>query len=445
LIGDAGGLAGRNAAPAITAPHPTTDPDGDSAPPSEYWTERAKPAPGTFPGLSLSAESTYVIILESSIPHGTPGSSQQLPDLPFFGVIGSVVPGDLTDFYRLSLGSTSSSLDLGLISGAGGSDVPLQLQVFDGSGRVLAEWHSATQGDSPLHLELGGLAAGSTIYLGISTAGSSWASPAKAADYQLWVGLQTGARTSAANGLDSVAPSSLSPIFALAPATTAGIAIPAASGSSQSTPATAPAATGTSLAVAGSPEIRSSRPAGGLLTRDDPSSQTDREALSSVPQPWVERTLAGAAPRSAASDESTAAGKDEKGDKALAVIDGPGGFPLIGAVAIGHRRGIRGEVRGTPSEFPTAEVRAPGIDLDPEAIGELATIDAVAAEIGQETRAGNRTWGGFPVSIFSGLGLATVMTLNAVLSQPMAGFDFLCSRLEARPAAPRPRRRRERR
>src|SRR3954452_19114550 len=36
LIGDAGGLAGRNAAPAITAPHPTTDPDGDSAPPSEY-------------------------------------------------------------------------------------------------------------------------------------------------------------------------------------------------------------------------------------------------------------------------------------------------------------------------------------------------------------------------------------------------------------------------
>src|SRR4051794_36635735 len=179
LIGDAGGLAGRNAAPAITAPHSTTDPDGDSPSPSEYATDRAKAPPGTFPGLSLSAESTYVIILESSIPHGTPGSSQQLPDLPFFGVIGSVVPGDLTDFCRLSLGSTSSSLDLGLISGAGGSDVPLQLQVFDGSGRVLAEWHSATQGDSPLHLELGGLAAGSTIYLGISTAGSSWASPAK--------------------------------------------------------------------------------------------------------------------------------------------------------------------------------------------------------------------------------------------------------------------------
>jgi len=162
-----------------------------------------------------------------------------------------------------------------------------------------------------------------------------------------------------------------------------------------------------------------------------------------VPQHWVERTLAGTAPGSAVSDESTAAGKDETGDKPLAVIDGPGGFPLIGAVAIGPRRGIRGEARGTPSIFPTAEVRAPGIDPDPEAIGELATIDAVAAEIGQDTRSGSRTWGGFPVSIFSGLGLATVLTLNAVLSQPMAGFDFLCSRLEVRPTAPRPRRRRE--
>ena len=38
---------------------------------------------------------------------------------------------------------------------------------------------------------------------------------------------------------------------------------------------------------------------------------------------------------------------------------------------------------------------------------------------------------GFQVSVFSGLGLATVFTLNAVLSQPIGGFDYLTSHLDA--------------
>ena len=40
-----------------------------------------------------------------------------------------------------------------------------------------------------------------------------------------------------------------------------------------------------------------------------------------------------------------------------------------------------------------------------------------------------RAWGRLPVSVFSGLGVATVWTLNAVLSQPIAGYDYLTSRL----------------
>jgi hypothetical protein len=40
-------------------------------------------------------------------------------------------------------------------------------------------------------------------------------------------------------------------------------------------------------------------------------------------------------------------------------------------------------------------------------------------------------WGKSPVSVFSGLGLATVFTLNALLSQPIAGFDYLASRMDA--------------
>ena len=45
--------------------------------------------------------------------------------------------------------------------------------------------------------------------------------------------------------------------------------------------------------------------------------------------------------------------------------------------------------------------------------------------IPQEQALRVRSWGGFPLSAFSGLGVATVLTLNAVLSQPIAGYDFL--------------------
>jgi hypothetical protein len=64
----------------------------------------------------------------------------------------------------------------------------------------------------------------------------------------------------------------------------------------------------------------------------------------------------------------------------------------------------------------------------------LANPDTPATEGGVTAQSPThrvRPWGRLPVSVFSGLGVATVFTLNAVLSQPMAGFDYLTSRLDA--------------
>ena len=83
-------------------------------------------------------------------------------------------------------------LNFGLVSDQAAPTVPVQLQVFDGSGQMLGEWSLSGQAATSLFGGLGALPAGSTIYFGI-TAGnpSSPGGPSAAIDYQLWVGLQS--------------------------------------------------------------------------------------------------------------------------------------------------------------------------------------------------------------------------------------------------------------
>ena len=40
-------------------------------------------------------------------------------------------------------------------------------------------------------------------------------------------------------------------------------------------------------------------------------------------------------------------------------------------------------------------------------------------------------WGGSRVRLSFGLSMATVLTLNVILSDPVAGFDYLASRLDS--------------
>jgi hypothetical protein len=66
---------------------------------------------------------------------------------------------------------------------------------------------------------------------------------------------------------------------------------------------------------------------------------------------------------------------------------------------------------------------------DPDLDGRPAVLLAEGEVIAKEQAARLWAWGGLPVSVFSGLGVATVWTLNAVLSQPIAGYDYLTARL----------------
>jgi hypothetical protein len=410
---------------------------------SEYSAEDLRYSLGSSFSLSSLPAGSYTVLTESPGPHDSPASAQPLPDLHFFGVIGAIGTGGSIDYYRLSLGPTTSTLVLGLTSRFDSLGVPLQLQVFDGSGRDLAEWSTGPEAQGPFHLDLGQLSAGSTIYLGVSAAGSQGsAGSAGAVDYQLWIGLPTANSAQAvARGASPVSPSAVSPIFALAPAVTPGIAAPTSPGSVASETSTVSATTGSSLAIPGSPEIRPARPAGGLLSTDESTSHAAGESGSLIPRPWADQSpgvTSNDLPDRPAAGPSATIGT---GDESLAVLRGPGGFSLLGAVAIGPRHRMP---RGTGV---IAAARQPLLSLEPRIVEQFEpTSDCSPVEIqapaeGQDSGGGSRRWPGLPYSAFSSLGLATVMTLNAVLSQPLAGFDYLTSRFDLHRARVQDRRR----
>jgi hypothetical protein len=114
------------------------------------------------------------------------------------------------------------------------------------------------------------------------------------------------------------------------------------------------------------------------------------------------------------------------------VMNGPGGFPLVGAVATGHRNSRTASTGGDMETTPPNEPVEPQLEtVTLDADGGTFEAGATGDEL-RELGLSAQLWSGFPLSVFSGFGLATVLTLNAVLSQPIAGYDYLRSRLETR-------------
>ena len=245
-------------APAIsTARGPTRDPgDRDLAPPQAR--ESARSAPGgdpdasdyppagskgdanPSPGTHALQQVPYVIVPETASPHDTRGSAQRLPDLPFFGVIGAIAPGDATDYYRLAVSSITEAVDFALTSTQPGSAVPLQIQLFDGSGQSLGLWSSGGKAPRPYTSSWVCSRPGRRLHLGISATNPLGAEEASGAiDYQLWIGRSSAVDRSTAGlgGASPVSPTALAPITTLPLTTLSGSGVPAAPGASQAAPA----------------------------------------------------------------------------------------------------------------------------------------------------------------------------------------------------------------
>ena len=122
-----------------------------------------------LPGLP---QGRYVVVPESNAPHHTLATAQELPELPYVGVVGTLGSGEPIDLYRVTLSSGVSGLNFGLESDQSALTIPMQLQVFDASGHLLGEWSLGGQSSTSLYGGLGALPAGSTLYFGI-TAGST--------------------------------------------------------------------------------------------------------------------------------------------------------------------------------------------------------------------------------------------------------------------------------
>jgi hypothetical protein len=392
----------------------------------------------TLPGLPGLPRAHYVIVPEIQAPHHTFATAQELPNLPYFGVVGTIGAGDPIDLYRLTLNSGAENLNFGLMSN---QSMPMQLQVFDGSGALLGEWSSSGQGTTSLDAALGALPAGSTIYFGI-TAGSpgGWGTPSTSIGYQLWVGVQSataGSTIAPGSGTTGSSPANLPAIASPLPASTGLGALPS-SGNSPTTPTSPPNAAGGMRVAVGSPATRSAAPSGGLLSEGDPAPPVASNFNAVVNKNWDHSSLTGPTARPADKVEPADSSGREREPDALVVIHGPGGFPLLGAVALGHRRGNSTAGMGdfaAPAALSYEDFQARARALP--AVSEDPSTDAIVSIPSRAFH--ERRWGRISVPVFSGLGLATVFTLNAVLSPPMAGFDYLTSLLEAAPRT-RPRR-----
>ena len=410
------------APPLSASKDPATDYDGGST-----GSPDVTPDPAGLP------QANYVIVRETSTPHNTLASAQVLPDLRYFGVVGTLAAGNGIDLFRLAIDNIPDRLDFGLVMQASGASVPATLQILDGSGHVLGTWNLGAAGNSSIQVDIGKLSPGSSLYLGLSAGNSS--TPVGAfgtVEYQLWVAREPALQlTSPTIGSPTQLPLALTVLTPLLIPLTA-VGLPSPQGVSAAALTAPVSVSATSSVTVGSLAIRSAGASRGLLSDDEPAPLAVQEASTSAPQEVAAGSLARAESEHGGElrpGEPAAAGRDPG---ASVVLISTGGFPLMGATAVGYWR-ERGPDHEAVSGItgPALEERSNGAESigDPDLVARPAELPAEGETIAEGQAFRLRTWGGLPVSVYSGLGVATVLTLNAVLSQPIAGYDYLTARL----------------
>jgi len=411
------------APPLFASKDPATDYDGGST-----GSLDVTPGPAGLP------QGNYVIVRETDTHHDTLASAQLLPDAPYVGVVGMFGAGDGIDLFRLTIDNFTDRLDFGLLVQGSDASVPATLQILDGSWQVLGTWNLGSPGNTSIQVDIEKLSSGSSLYLGLSVGNSN--TPVGAfgsVQYQLWVAQEPALRLSSstiASPTQLLALTVLTP-FLISPLT--AVALPSLQSSSPAALTAPGSVSATTSLTVGSLAIRSAWASRGLWSKDDePAPPAVQEASTSALQEVAAGSLARAESEHGGElrpGEPAAAGRDPG---ASVVLISTGGFPLMGATAVGYWR-ERGPDHEAVSGItgPALEERSNGAESigDPDLVARPAVLLAEGEIIAEGQAFRLRTWGRFPVSVYSGLGVATVLTLNAVLSQPIAGYDYLTARL----------------
>jgi hypothetical protein len=414
-----------SSAPSLLADPQETDPrDGDP-----------RPVDLTVAG-GGSARPPYSVVDEIGTPHGTSASAQGLPSLPFFGVIGTFGSGDTLDVYRLPVGRGVSEIEFDLFASSVAASGSVRFVVFTGSGQVLGHWSS---GDFPgtqyVGADLGGTSRDSALFLGIEMAGST--NSAASIDYQLWVTmLGVLVQPTASEGVSQPAPPLVAgPFVASMNFSASELAAAPSRGDPAPSSARLPSSSGSEIRLATGPlPARSAAPLGGATAADrDPAPDARSSGLSATfdHDDRVIRTadLAPVKEPRIRPDSS----RDE-GARALVALRGPGGSPLLGAAAIGRwRSNTSAATVPAPDELASgletvSPSEAPSLDL----AGVLPHVCVLSPNPAiSPARTDSEVHNGTPVS--PTLGLAIAVTLNALFSDPCAGFDVLASHLDPKP------------
>jgi hypothetical protein len=181
---------------------------------------------------------------------------------------------------------------------------------------------------------------------------------------------------------------------------------------------------------------RSAQPAGGLMSEGEASSGVipGDSALDREP---TDKLLATSGEGHRTEFDSSIRPNGSQTEGGLIALRGPGGFPLLGADAIGSWRGSSNvrvaswaeEGTEQPDDSPAAD---PAESQEPVIVANavLPPADRLGGtEADAETgarRSRDWLWG----TLSSGLGTVTLLTLNALFSNPIAGYDVLPSRLD---------------
>jgi hypothetical protein len=372
------------------------------------------------------AHASYVIVPESEAPHSTLATAQVLPDLPFFGVIGNLGPDGPPDLFAMTLDAKTAGVQLELVTQQPAASPAVQFALYDATGRVLGTWTAGGQpvsGSDAVSLQFPSQSLTTTIYLGIavpSAGGSGPVGSLPGGSYQLWVtrlaGVDRASGTTTGTGDGPAAMPSPTSAQILGPFPGAASPPPGQQvQAAASSAAGAGAGAGLGLALAGgSLPTRAAGPLGGVLASGDTSQAAVRRLTVRVNREGDERVL-----HPFQGDPAVATGPQvesgPEGDaRALVAIPGPGGFPLLGATAIGNWRRLPGRAL---------------VAAEPEITAGAPTAAAASAPAPTP-----ETWGLSRGPSSFGLTTATFLTLNAILSDPVAGFDYLATCLDSEEA-----------